>query len=544
MMKLRVMLALLCCGAVAAAPAAPGTLAPLTVTTENGQIKGQYHNNVREFLGVPFAKPPVGPLRWKAPEPAENWSGVRDATTYGDACMQASNPMYGSQSEDCLYLNVFTSNQTHDKPVPVMMFIYGGSFVEGSNALFVYRGDSFVEQARRNNDGVVVVTVNYRLGVIGFLAGDALDAESGTSGNYGILDQQRAMQWIKNNIAAFGGDPNDVLIFGESAGGMSTCLHMVAPGSADLFDRAIVESGPCLQGTHGPSRDGYNKTRVAQMGAVVASKVNCTQSDPAQQLACLRQVDPKVLVKAQDFGSASLQTGWWPVVDGKVIPLDPLVAFAQGKQHNKPLLIGTNTNEGREFSPQKLNTTGMLQYLHEVFTSEDGALAQKVFDQYAPSKYNDSTWWALSAVVTDFFFVCPTRRMLNYHKKAFPDTAVYQYHFDHLLSFVKCPGFTCKYAAMGVFHASELFFVFDNDPYIFDGGFDAKEQSLARAITGYWSAFGVNAKPTHQGDGAIEWPEYGSVTTGNYIILDDTMSTGTMYKQKACDFWDSITPIN
>ena len=212
----------------------------LRVATESGVVHGEKDGTIRHFLGIPYAAPPVGPLRWKPPQRAPAWQGTRDATVVGTQCPQTLSYSGASYDEDCLFLNVWTPSGAHD--LPVMVWLHGGAFIFGSG------GDKYYDGSKLAQHGVVVVTINYRLGVLGFLAHPALDVEDPSfpsSGNYGLLDQEAALAWVQRNIAAFGGDPKQVTLFGESAGGFSTCVQYLSSHTAGLFERAIAESGLC-----------------------------------------------------------------------------------------------------------------------------------------------------------------------------------------------------------------------------------------------------------------------------------------------------------
>src|SRR3954447_5785619 len=256
------------------APAAAhaGAQAPV-VRTENGVVRGFTVDGAEKFLGIPYAAPPVGALRWRPPAAAQPWHGVRDATHYGNRCPQLpSSNGAGSENEDCLDVNVFRPARLDRPPAPVLVFIHGGGLVNGS-------GDQHDGALLARSNGIVVVSLNYRLGVFGFLALPSLSAEAPdhSSGDYGILDQQAAIRWVHRNIAAFGGDPRRVTINGESAGGWSVCGHLTSPGSRGLFSAAIIQSGSCAS---------IPEAQAEQNGTSLAESVGCT--DPQTAVSCLR----------------------------------------------------------------------------------------------------------------------------------------------------------------------------------------------------------------------------------------------------------------
>jgi para-nitrobenzyl esterase len=304
------------------------------VTTQNGLVQGVATSALDEFLGIPYAAPPVGPLRWQPPQPAPAYTGVLQATQFGSSCPQVATP-FGKPSvdENCLFLNVFTPARPHGK-LPVMVYFHGGDFVVGEGS--DYNPTSLVD-----NGNVIVVTVNYRLGVFGFLADPALSSEQPdhASGNYGLMDQQAALRWVQANIAAFGGNSGNVTIFGQSAGGDSVVSQLTSPTAAGLFQRAIVESGS------------YNLTppTLAQSeayGAAFAASVGCASNTAS----CLRNLTTAQLVAASapSFGLAQLES-LGPNIGGSILPLSPAAAFASGQFNRVPVINGTNGNEGSLF---------------------------------------------------------------------------------------------------------------------------------------------------------------------------------------------------
>jgi para-nitrobenzyl esterase len=322
------------------------------VITERGPVRGSATASGRAFRGIPFVAPPTGALRWRPPvTELACWSGVRDATRFGASCPQieqeqgtpfdAGAPVTGS--EDCLTLNVFTpSGATPDAGLPVLFFIHGGGNTVGSAGsevapnVFLYDGTTL---AQRQN--VVVVTAQYRLGVLGYLNTAALDAESdaGVSGNYGLLDQQAALQWVQRNVRAFGGDPGRVLLFGESAGATNTCMHVGMPGSAGLFHRAIVQSGSCNAAQPVSQRRTEAATWLAGTGCAQATDVN----------ACLRAITPEQLIRAFPVavivGGRRGEVAWGPTADGVVVPRRPIESMLAGTHNQVPIIVGSNLDE-------------------------------------------------------------------------------------------------------------------------------------------------------------------------------------------------------
>ncbi|HVV24890.1 MAG TPA: carboxylesterase family protein, partial [Pseudonocardiaceae bacterium] len=298
---------------------ASGATAPV-VRTAHGLVRGVTATGVDEFLGVPYAAPPVGRLRWQPPQPAARWNGVRDATAFAPHCAQPAGSFgQGSTAEDCLYLNVFAPAH-RARNLPVMVWIHGGSLVTGES-------DDYLP-TDLVHDGVVVVTLNYRLGALGFLAHPAFGAHSG---NYGLMDQQAALRWVQRNIGGFGGNARNVTIFGESAGGLSVLSQLASPGSRGLFERAIVESG-----SYNPTQASLAQAEAS--GEAFADKVGCSD----QTAACLRSVPVTTLL-------ADENTGYTPDIDGVVLTQQLSTSFATGRFHHVPVMDGTNHDEWRLF---------------------------------------------------------------------------------------------------------------------------------------------------------------------------------------------------
>ena len=312
---------------------------PAPVKVQEGIVQGTLENGLTVYKGIPFAAPPVGDLRWKAPQPAAKWEGVKQATKYGPAAFQGGNPPSG-KSEDCLYLNVWTPAKSSKEKIPVLVWIYGGGFSFGSTAEPGYDGTKLAKK------GVVLVSIAYRVGQLGFLAHPELSAENPNhvSGNYGLLDQIAGLQWIKKNIAAFGGDPNKVTIFGESAGGISVSMLCASPLAKGLFSGAISESG----GSFGPTRaNTFPGENMKTLKQAEADGVAYMQKVGVKSISELRKMEADKLPLGMGMG------GGWPITDGYVIPDDQHKLYEAGKYNDVAVLIGYNSDEGASFSREK-----------------------------------------------------------------------------------------------------------------------------------------------------------------------------------------------
>lgn len=312
---------------------------PATIKVEEGLLQGIDENGLTVYKGIPFAAPPVGELRWRAPQPPAKWNGTKQAVKFAPAPMQGGNPPSG-KSEDCLYLNVWTPAKSVNEKIPVLVWIYGGGFSFGSTSEPGYSGDKLAQK------GVILVSIAYRVGQLGFLTHPELSAESPShsSGNYGLLDQIAALKWIQKNIAAFGGDPNKVTIFGESAGAISVSMLCASPLAKGLFHGAVSQSG----GSFGPTRPvtfpGENMKTLKQAEAEGQTYV---QKAGVLSIAELRKISADKIPSG--FGMA----GGWPIIDGYVIPDDQYKLYEDYKYNDVPVLIGYNSDEGASFSPPK-----------------------------------------------------------------------------------------------------------------------------------------------------------------------------------------------
>ncbi|WP_307789342.1 carboxylesterase/lipase family protein [Mycolicibacterium baixiangningiae] len=489
---------------------------PAVVHTVSGALRGVVADDHRLFAGIPYAAPPVGPLRWRPPAPAPEWNGERQATRSGPRCLQdpASDPELGRQTdEDCLTLNVWTPPASSEKR-PVMVWIHGGAFVSGNAGMYDARW-----LAARGD--IVVVTVNYRLGTVGFLAHPALGAP-GDVGNYGLADQQAALRWVRDNIADFGGDPQKVTVAGESAGGMSVCDHLVAPGSAGLFRAAIIQSGPCQTQAALPVAEQRSLDYAADAGC----------PDPVTAAACLRALPADKLRKPVWFVGIGANDLTGPVTGTAALPVDPVRAFADGKAARVPVLIGTNRDEFTLFVALSYLQRGD-RYLPEEYpgllADTFGANAAQVGARYPVDRYG-SVALAYAAAVTDGEFACIADRMAADLAGRSP---VYAYEFNDRQAPAPEPLRTLPFP-VGASHSLELRYLFDV------GGappLSPEQQTLSDQMIDYWSAFVTSGVPS--ASDAPDWPEFGD---GSYLSLqpDGSRVTTGFAEEHGCAFWSGL----
>ncbi|WP_216216799.1 carboxylesterase/lipase family protein [Amycolatopsis aidingensis] len=514
-------------GSSAGAPASAdpaGGGDPAVVHTESGPLRGTVAEDHRSFQGIPYAAPPVGELRWGSPRPVAPWSEPRDATEPGSPCPQPPGAVGEppSANEDCLYLNVTTPRHTRGRGLPVMVWIHGGGFTQGNGSM--YGGAAL---ARRD---VVLVTINYRLGVFGFLAHPALNRGPARhlSGNFGIEDQQAALRWVQRNAAAFGGDPGNITVFGESAGGMSVCTQLSSPLAAGLFHRAIIQSGPCTTRFPGLGSVYPERTDAERTGTEIARLAGCT--DPASAAVCLRAKPVRELMASIPPNTFHLA----PVVGGPVLPRDPQRALTTGRFHQVPVMQGTTRDEHRLFQAVVEQLTGHplteADFRGQV-TEAFGAKADEVFARYPLSRYGSPSE-ALAAVLTDHSWSCPalaTDRLLTGHVRT------YGYEFADRDA-PPLAGFPEPSFPLGAYHGSELLYLFGGlaEP----GALTPEQRTLSERMLGYWTRFARTGNPN--GHGAPGWPGF---RAGAYV---QSLAPGRggirrvdLGREHQCAFWAS-----
>lgn len=489
---------------------------PNIIQIDSGPISGKNEDGVRTFLGIPYAAAPVGTLRWKPPQKIPPWKQVRDCTVFGPSCPQPRQQAAGEFSEDCLYLNVWSPAERADSKLPVMVWIHGGAFNFGSGSQPEYNGRNLAQK------NVVVVTLNYRLGPLGFFVHPLLSKESdhGTSGNYGLLDQIAAMRWVQKNIAAFGGNPHQVTIFGQSAGSRSVSLLMISPLSAGLFHRAIAESGGPIIGSEylNPVFNG-NMSNVSNMGRKLTAKLGCDKTEDV--LAALRGKPAREIVAAADCKTSVFDEGLFfaPVFDGWVLPQNPLEAYSAGNQHDVPIIVGSTRNEGTLYltDETELSVEKYKSFLKARFADQSA----KAFGMF-PAYQTKDVAPAIDKVLTVAANAQPARLVAQSmaHKKS----RAYLYQFTRLPD-------TAMARKLGVHHGVELAYIFGNINKT--DGYDDTDTALSNRMMDYWVNFAKTGNPN--GQGLVNWPAYNSKSDLN-LEFSGTIHTNKQLFKKECDF--------
>lgn len=508
-----------------AAPVARADPNPIAFTL-NGPVRGTVSvAGIREFLGIPYAAAPVGNLRWRPPVEAASWSQVRDATQFANHCPQAASPFgIAATTEDCLFLNVFTPSEFSIRPRPVMVWIHGGALVTGESNDY--------DPTVLVNDGVIVVTVNYRLGALGFLAHPAFAAEfttpgrdgvpaTGFAGDYGLMDQQAALRWVRGNIRFFGGDPRNVTIFGESAGGLSVFSQLQSPPAAHLFHKAIIESGA------------YNLNTQTLATAEAAATAFATAAGCADQTAaCLRAL-PVAAVLANENPA-----GYTPNINGSFLPLSLATALATGQFHHVPVIQGTNHDEWRLFTALDFdlleNPIANTEAAYEAaLATLVGPAARLAAAEYPLASF-PSADIAFAAVGTDVVFACPA---LQADRSMASFTAVSTYEFnDENAPEDFLPPVTFPYGAA---HASELQYLFTLPVTVPRPPLDAAQQQLAGTMQRYWTNFAKHGTPNDLG--APPWPPFNQVTGNFQSMMPPVPAQETSFATAHhCAFWAAL----
>ncbi|ALV37096.1 carboxylesterase family protein [Streptomyces sp. CdTB01] len=498
---------------VPTAQAAPAPGGAPVVRTDAGPVRGETTDEGRQFLGIPYAQPPVGALRWRDPRPVRPWHGVRSARDFGNKCVQSASwdPGYDrpSYTEDCLDLNVYVPDGSARRAV--LVWFHGGGLTAGA-------GQDVVPDTFARRTGTVVVTVNYRLGAMGFLAAAGLDKEArdGVSGNFGMLDQQAALRWVRANIGRFGGDPARVTIAGESAGGRSVCTQLASPTAKGLFRAGIIESG-----AYGDCAARGHTDAVAQ-GADFAKKLGCTT------LACLRGKPAREILEAQgDFD-------WGPVTGGAFLPVQPEQALAKGAASRVPVLNGANEDEGRLFAFSRFDLNGTPLTADRYPQVMRDAFGEEVLARYPLSDYPTPTVGYATAL-GDAVFACTALRLDGLLTARGP---VYSYEFADRTSppFASLRNLHTDFD-FGATHVDEVQYLFKH--FGLESPFDARQGALSRQMIRYWGSFVRDGVPRAAGLPAMP--------AGPGVVLSlrtaskggVTLST-TVHGEHHCDLWDRL----
>ena len=487
------------CFATASAVAQDSTPSKdLRVKTKQGEIYGKRAGSVRVFLGIPYAQPPVGPLRWRPPVAEAKWKGVRKTQDFGFRCMQPyvnADMIFRDpgNSEDCLNLNVWTPAKNKKSKLPVMVWVYGGGFNSGSTS------EARQDGANLTKNGVIVVSMNYRLGIFGFFAHPALAAESGrdASGNYGLLDQVAALTWVQQNISAFGGDPNNVTLFGESAGSYSVSVQMASPLAKGLFQRAIGESG----GAFSRSVISFPSAKQAEEHGLAFAHA-AFGDDTLEQLRAIPADQMMAASIKKPENGAALRFS--PDIDGYLLPQSVAAIFAAGKQNDVPLLAGWNRDEGG-FNPKVT-----LSSFHDSVTKQYGPDAADILSVYTASDDAEAVRSAAD-LARDRFIAFSTWRWIG-AQVATGKQPAYRYRFD-LVS----PADPYHTGGLAAYHSSEIPYVFGNMDLLHGFAWRPEDYALSEKMQRYWTNFARSGNPN--GQDLVKWPVYDSATDWEVLHL-------------------------
>ncbi|QIS09783.1 carboxylesterase family protein [Nocardia arthritidis] len=492
----------------------------------DGPVRGTAADGYRTFQGIPYAAPPVSRLRWAPPAPPVPWRDVRDATAPGHPCVQNASPMGdpASDSEDCLYLNVTAPDHADGEKLPVMVWIHGGGF---------YFGSADPYQARRlaTKGRVVVVTLNYRFGALGYLVHPGLDTADAASGNYGLLDQQAALRWVRRNIDRFGGNPDSVTLFGQSAGATSTCSLLASPSAAGLFQRAIVQSSPCSETNQWPYDDGYwfarPRAAAEQQGRELADKLGCGAAADAAD--CLRTVPAAKILAAADGA------GYGPAYGGQhtPLPLAPAEAIASGKFNRVPVIHGTTRDEHSTF------IWAIESFTDHVYTPADyrnqldsafGADADRIAAEYPLTDYGSPSQ-ALARLFSDYTWGCTA--LLTDDALA-AQTTTYAYEFaDPNPPWGK--DMAKAHFPTGALHVGEIPYLFDSPE--FPTPLSTEQNRLSDTMIDYWTRFARTGDPNRSG--TPNWPEY-RTATDVLSLAPNMIHPVDLDAEHRCGFWSTL----
>ncbi|MBB5083568.1 carboxylesterase family protein [Nonomuraea endophytica] len=486
------------------------------VLTTGGWVKGEVTPTHRSFLGIPYASPPIGPLRWATPHAAKPWEGLRDATRPGPQCPQLSGSPEPAGSEDCLYVNVTTPREGTGK-LPVLVFVYGGGLISGFGAAY--------DPERMVGREVIVVTFNYRLGALGFLRHPSL--RDPYAGNFGLADQQAALRWVRKNVGAFGGDHRNVTLWGQSGGGYSVCAQLAAPAARGLFDKAIVQSAPCGN----PMK---TKQAADRHGRAFAAELGCANATTAEE--CLRAKPVRELVRRSDaeelfgrVGRHRADVSWFPVAGTPALPLQPLAAMRLGMAADVPLIHGGTKHELRSLvwmvydrQGKPVTEAAYPQIVTRLFGQEN---ATRILAHY-PARAYPTPSLALATLLTDHGGVAGTCAQLPAIDAAARRAPVYAYEYAQ-------PREPLQGFPFGASHGADLRFFLDNEQ---EGPppTTPEEQAFAERLIGYWTAF------ARTGDPGPGWPAYRSGTSKALSIAMERTGPVNLARTHNCGLWRTM----
>lgn len=526
----------------------------LVVRTNKGLVRGltltaSTGRQVDAWLGIPFAQPPLGPLRFRHPQSVHVWEGIRDTQQLPNSCWQAVDEFYGDfsgsamwnpntpRSEDCLYLNVVRPRPRSVRPYSVMLWIFGGGFYSGSSTL-----DAYDPKILASQEDVIVVSFQYRVASLGYLYLKSSD----TPGNAGMFDQLMALQWVKDNIASFGGNPDNITLFGESAGAASVGMHLLSPLSRPLFNQAILQSGS-------PTNPWavINRREAAIRALRLAEAVKCPTSPLGDVIACLRRTDPEVLVNSEGFTSGFCEFAFVPIVDGSFLPEHPEEAMQAGNFKPTNLLVGSNSDEGYFYLTYFLNdyfglrenprvTRQMfleaIPQLHARHTTVARSAIAYEYTDWLNAADSSANREAIDEMAGDRQFTCGVHLMAE--RYAATGNRVYVYYFSQRSSVTPWPRY------MGALHGDEIMFVF-GAPLNPGKRYSAPDIKLSRKMMRYWANFAKtgdpNGGPTLQ-YGADFWPPH-KIGERKYMTLSSNSSAVKVGpKLRRCAFWNRFLP--
>ena len=488
---------------------------------EQGRLTGMPNadGSIRVYKGIPYATPPVGDLRWRPPQPPSAWNGTLEAESFGPGCIQhvagvrlpwTKEFMHqGSISEDCLFLNIWTGASAAEERQPVLVYIHGGGFREGSGSVEAYDGEALAKK------GLVVLTINYRLGVFGFLVHPELSTESvhEVSGNYGLLDQVAALQWIRKNIAAFGGDPNNVTIAGQSAGAMSVYLLTAAPLANGLFHRAIVQSGPGALAAFGITN---TRSLARPLSEAEKDGVEFARKVGANSLQELRAIAVDGVAAASSV--SSIRFG--PVIDGEVLPDDVPNVYAMGLQNDVPMMTGFNADEGSAFPGYGQSTA---ESYVETVTSRYGESSERFLALYPASTDQEA---AVRLKTSQRDMAAVALGQVATERIQYSSTETFLYYFERSIPWPEHPEF-------GAFHTAEVPYFFANLHFI-NRPWETADWRLADVMSSYWVNFATLGTPN--GPGLPSWPTYDENNI-KFIKLGTSISPTTLTDKPKSDFF-------